>query len=49
MESRPMIPGQAAIEDEATSKLPPLVAIPALFGNFHIAPRIGRITSPTFQ
>jgi len=49
MESSPMIPGQASVEDEATSKLPPLVAIPAFFGNFHIAPRIGRITSPTFQ
>jgi AraC family transcriptional regulator len=49
MEACPMGPSQSVVEEQATSNLPPLIAIPAFVGSSHTSPRIGRITSPTFQ
>jgi AraC family transcriptional regulator len=49
MDARPMNPIQSAVAEESTSNLSPLTAIPVFVGSSYTFPRIGRITSPTFQ
>jgi AraC family transcriptional regulator len=49
MESHPTNPGQPPVEEEATFILPPLSALSAFVGSSYTFPRVGRITSPTFQ
>jgi AraC family transcriptional regulator len=49
MDARPMNPNQSTVEEESTSNLSPLTAIPVFVGSSYTFPRIGRITGPTFQ
>jgi hypothetical protein len=49
MEACPMSPGQSSVEEQPASNLPSLVATPTFVGSSYASPRIGRITSTTFQ
>ena len=49
MEAHTMNPGQHPSEEKATFSLAPLSAIPAFVGTSYTFPRIGHITSTTFQ